>query len=190
MMPRRSRGSTTRSQSRDRSVASPAAAPRGELGRIREPEARFGLVRFGIAAYGISPFDDQSGRDLGLFPVMTVRGPIVNLHEGLATIAIGSGDGIQPTAVGAAQALIGGERRTIAALTIDSVAVDASGLDVRVGDDVILFGPGDSGEPTAEEWAVWAGTIGDEIVAARGVRRLPVALPERLGAEAAADRVA
>ncbi len=67
-----------------------------------------------------------------------------------------------------------GERRAIAALTIDTLSVDVTGLDVAVGDDVVLFGSGDAGEPTAEEWAAWAGTIGDEIVAARGVRRLPV----------------
>lgn len=141
---------------------------------IREPEARFDLVRFGIAAYGISPFDDQSGRELGLRAPMTVRGPVTALHDGIATVGIGSGDGVQPTAVGAAHVLIGGERREVAALTIDSITVDATGLDVQIGDDVILFGPGDAGEPTAEDWAHWAGTIGDEIVASRGTRRLPV----------------
>ncbi len=39
------------------------------------------------------------------------------------------------------------------------------------GDEVTVFGAGDDGEPTAEEWARWAGTIGDEIVAR--MRRLP-----------------
>ncbi len=151
-----------------------AAPPRRELRRHGEPEARFGLVRFGIAAYGISPFGDESGRELGLIPVMTIRGPVLDVHEGLATVGIGSGDGIQPAAIGSAEALVRGERRAIAALTIDTLSVDVTGLDVGIGDDVVLFGSGDAGEPTAEEWARWAGTIGDEIVAARGVRRLPV----------------
>lgn len=141
---------------------------------IREPEARFGLVRFGIAAYGVSPFDDQSARELGLIAPMTIRGPVTSVREGVATVEVGSKDGIQPPAVGQAQVLIRGERRTIVALTIDSLSVDVSDLDAAVGDDVIVFGSGDHGEPTAEEWAAWAGTIGDEIVAARGVRRLPV----------------
>jgi alanine racemase len=141
---------------------------------IREPDARFGLVRFGIAAYGISPFDDESGRELGLVAPMTIRGPVTAVREGLATVGIGSQDGIQPPAIGQAQALIRGERRDIATLTIDSLAIDVTGMDAAVGDDVILFGSGEHGEPTAEEWAAWAGTIGDEIVAARGVRRLPV----------------
>lgn len=141
---------------------------------IREPQARFGLVRFGIAAYGISPFDDQSARELGLIAPMTIRGPVMAVHEGVATVGIGSEDGIQPSAIGHAQALIRGERRDVATLSIDAIGIDVSGMDVSVGDDVILFGSGERGEPTAEDWAAWAGTIGDEIVAARGVRRLPV----------------
>ena len=32
------------------------------------------------------------------------------------------------------------------------------------GDEVILFGPGDQGEPTAQEWADRLGTISYEIV--------------------------
>jgi len=148
---------------------------------IRMPQARLGLVRFGIAAYGISPFDDRSGADLGLRPVMTVRAPVLGVGDGLATVGIGSGHGIHPPAIGAAEALIAGERRRIARLDVDTLAVDAAGLAVGEGDEVILFGSGDDGEPTAEEWARWAGTIGDEIVAR--MRRLPrVYRDERSGA--------
>ena len=32
------------------------------------------------------------------------------------------------------------------------------------GDEVVLFGPGTAGEPTAQEWAEWCGTISYEIV--------------------------
>jgi alanine racemase len=39
-----------------------------------------------------------------------------------------------------------------------------------VGDDVILFGPGRDGEPTAMDWARWCDTIGYEIVTRIGVR--------------------
>jgi alanine racemase len=40
----------------------------------------------------------------------------------------------------------------------------------QVGDEVIVFGPGDHGEPTAEDWARWCGTIGYEIVTRIGGR--------------------
>ncbi len=40
----------------------------------------------------------------------------------------------------------------------------------EVGDEVILFGTGEQGEPTAAEWAAWCDTIGYEIVTRVGVR--------------------
>jgi alanine racemase len=138
---------------------------------IRMPEARFDLVRFGIAAYGISPFDDRSGRELGLTPVMALRAPVLEVLGGVARVGIGSGDGIHPPAIGQAEAFVRGQRRRITALDVDSLAIDVDGLGVEPGDEVTLFGSGDDGEPTAEEWARWAGSIGDEIVAK--IRRLP-----------------
>ena len=40
----------------------------------------------------------------------------------------------------------------------------------RPGDEAVLFGPGDRGEPTAEDWARAAGTIAYEIVTRIGAR--------------------
>ncbi len=40
----------------------------------------------------------------------------------------------------------------------------------RAGDEAVLFGPGDDGEPTAEDWARAAGTIAYEIVTRIGAR--------------------
>ncbi|MGX5680323.1 alanine racemase [Schumannella luteola] len=139
---------------------------------IRMPQARLGLVRFGIAAYGISPFDDATARDLGLRPVMSVRAPVLSVVDGRATIGIGSADGVPAPAVGRASGWIAGARHPLVDVGIDSLALDVSGARVAVGDEVILFGAGDDGEPTAEEWADWAGTIGDEIVA-RASERVP-----------------
>ena len=42
--------------------------------------------------------------------------------------------------------------------------VDVGDLPAEAGDEVILFGPGDSGEPTAQEWADALGTLSYEIV--------------------------
>jgi alanine racemase len=132
---------------------------------IRMPEARLDLVRFGIAAYGISPFDDTDGRGLGLVPVMTLETTVtdVDAEHGTATIGAGFGDGLPVSALPRAEVLAGGERRVIRAIDADASIIAARGL--AVGDRVVLFGVGDAGEPTAEEWAGWAETIGDEIVA-------------------------
>lgn len=136
---------------------------------IRLPAARLDLVRFGIAAYGVSPFDDESGRDLGLTPVMTLRSRIIAVADGEATVSIGYGDGVAAPGVAApgipgAEVLVGGERRRILSIGVDTLVIDAQGAPVSVGDDVVVFGTGDDGGPTAEEWAAWADTNGDEIV--------------------------
>jgi alanine racemase len=41
---------------------------------------------------------------------------------------------------------------------------------VAVGDEVVLFGPGDHGEPTAQEWGQALGTISYDLVAGIGAR--------------------
>jgi alanine racemase len=139
---------------------------------IREPEARLGLVRFGIAAYGISPYDDETAAELGLRQVMAMRAPVLAVHDGIAHVGVGSGDGIQTAAVGLAHVAIGGDRYRILSVDIDSLTADVAQSPVAVGDDVTIFGPGDRGDATAEQWASWADTIGDEIVA-RASERLP-----------------
>ena len=42
--------------------------------------------------------------------------------------------------------------------------------DVHVGDEVVIFGPGERGEPTAEDWARATGTLNYEIVTRIGPR--------------------
>lgn len=139
---------------------------------MRMPDARLGLVRFGIAAYGISPFDDASGRELGLRAPMSVRAPVTAVDDGVATVPLGSADGVQVPALGSASVLLNGARVAVLSVDIDSLTLDLAGVTATVGDEVVLFGSGDDGEPTAEDWAEWAGTIGDEIVV-RASERLP-----------------
>ncbi|MFD0996641.1 alanine racemase [Pseudoclavibacter chungangensis] len=128
------------------------------------PAARFDLVRFGIAAYGISPFHDRSGRDLGLVPVMSLRAPVTHLDGARATIAIGYGDGLQSLAGAEREVLLGGRRQPIVHVGVDESVVELSGARITVGDEAIVFGTGDDGEPTAEEWAAWNDTVPDELV--------------------------
>ena len=47
---------------------------------------------------------------------------------------------------------------------MDQFVLDLGDDDVAVGDEVVLFGPGDDGEPTAQDWADATGTISYEIV--------------------------
>jgi alanine racemase len=157
---------------------------------LRMPAARFGLVRFGIAAYGISPFDDATGADLGLVPAMTVESEVASVKRvpaghgvsygltyrtagetTLALVPLGYADGLPRVAGPRAELLLNGRRFPIAGrVAMDQVVLDVGDHPVAVGDRVVMFGPGAEGEPTAEEWADWAKTIGDEIVARVGHR--------------------
>jgi alanine racemase len=47
---------------------------------------------------------------------------------------------------------------------------DLTGRPVTEGDEVVLFGPGDHGEPTAQDWADVLDTIHYEIVTRIGSR--------------------
>ncbi|WP_309708728.1 alanine racemase [Pseudolysinimonas sp.] len=139
---------------------------------IRMPEARFDLVRFGIAAYGVSPFDDVDARGLGMRPPMTVRATVIDRHFDVATLDLGSADGIPPNRSDG-QVFLDNRRLEVAQVWIDTTWIRVpEDVDVAIGDTAIIFGPGDQGEPTAEEWAAWAGTIGDEILA-RASTRIP-----------------
>lgn len=48
---------------------------------------------------------------------------------------------------------------------MDQVMVDCGDDPIAEGDEVIFFGPGDNGAPTAAEWADKLGTIHYEVVA-------------------------
>jgi len=134
---------------------------------IRMPEARFDFVRFGIAAYGFSPFDDTTGAELGLIPVMRLEAPVSEVHVGGTTharLAIGYGDGVPTLGIAKTSVLLNGRRCPVIEVEVDSMLVDAGPQRVEVGDTAVLFGPGTDGEPTAEQYADWAETIADEMI--------------------------
>ncbi|MDQ1688650.1 MAG: alanine racemase, partial [Frankiaceae bacterium] len=88
-----------------------------------------------------------------------------------AVIPLGYADGIPRAATGVAPLWLAGRRRTIAGtVSMDQVVVDIGEDDVSVGDEALLFGPGDHGEPTADDWGSALGTIGYEIVTRIGPR--------------------
>jgi alanine racemase len=152
-------------------------------GALFRPSARFDLVRVGIAAYGLTPAPDvASSADLGLVPAMTVRGSVVmakDLPAGagvsyghtfvadrpmrVALVPMGYGDGIPRHASSTADVQIRGQRcPVLGRICMDQFIVASAAAEP--GDDVVLFGPGAHGEPTAQDWADACGTISYEIV--------------------------
>ncbi|MGI5284173.1 alanine racemase [Nonomuraea polychroma] len=152
------------------------------------PDARYDLVRPGIAMYGLSPIPELG--DFGLRPAMTLTaqvGLVKRVPEGsgvsyahlyttdrettLGLVPLGYADGILRHATGRAEVLAGGRRRRIAGrVCMDQFMIDMGDDPLAAGDEVVLFGPGDRGEPTAQEWADTLGTITHEIVTRIGSR--------------------
>ncbi|WP_030930416.1 alanine racemase [Streptomyces sp. NRRL S-646] len=155
------------------------------------PEAHFDLVRTGIALYGISPSPEMgSPADFGLRPVMTLSASIALVKHvpgghgvsyghhyvtpgatTLGLVPVGYADGVPRHASGTGPVLVGGKWRTVAGrVAMDQFVVDLGGDEPAAGTEAVLFGPGDRGEPTAEDWAQAAGTIAYEIVTRIGTR--------------------
>jgi alanine racemase len=156
---------------------------------LTRPDTHFDLVRPGIAVYGLSPVP---GQDFGLRPAMTVRARVAltkRVPEGqgvsyghtyvtrsestLAVVPVGYADGVLRSASNLARVRLAGANRPIAGrVCMDQIVVDCGDDEVAAGDIAVLFGPGDQGEPTAEDWAVRVGTISYEIVSRIGSARV------------------
>ncbi|MFE6622150.1 alanine racemase [Streptomyces sp. NPDC057740] len=155
------------------------------------PDSHFDLVRTGIATYGISPSPELgSSADFGLRPVMTLSASLALVKHvpgghgvsyghryvtpgetTLGLVPLGYADGIPRHASGAGPVLVGGKWRTVAGrIAMDQFVVDLGGDEPEPGTEAVLFGSGERGEPTAEDWAQAAGTIAYEIVTRIGTR--------------------
>ncbi len=156
---------------------------------LTRPDAHFDLVRAGIAMYGLSPVP---GFDFGLRPAMTVRARVIiakrvpagqgvsyghtyttDAPTTLAVVPLGYADGVPRTASNAAPVRLAGRNRTIAGrICMDQFVLDCGEDEVHAGDVATLFGPGDAGEPTADDWAAATGTINYEIVTRMSTTRV------------------
>jgi alanine racemase len=158
---------------------------------LTRPDAHFDLVRPGIAVYGLSPIPERAA-EFGLRPAMTARARVlltkrVPAGQGvsyghtyiterettLALVPLGYADGVPRAASGRGPVLLAGKVRPIAGrVCMDQIVVDCGDDPVSAGDVAVLFGPGASGEPTADDWAAACGTINYEIVTRMGGPRV------------------
>jgi len=163
-------------------------------GALLRPSSRFDLVRCGIASYGLDPAPGLSP-DVGLEPAMTVTAPLAltkavragaSVSYGqtwtapeatrVGLVPLGYGDGVPRHAGNTAEVWVDGRRRPIRGrICMDQFVVDLgddAGDPVEPGDQVVLFGTGADGAPTADDWARACGTIHYEIVTRMGGRLL------------------
>ena len=162
---------------------------------LTRPDLHFDLVRPGIAVYGLDPLG-RPVSDGPLRPAMTLSARValvkrVPAGEGvsyghawtapadttLALVPVGYADGVprRLNFAGRMRVLLGGRLRPVVGrVCMDQVVVDcgADGGGVVVGDRAVLFGSGDRGEPTAQDWADELGTIHYEVVTGVHGRRV------------------
>ncbi|MFC7513145.1 alanine racemase [Streptomyces thermocarboxydus] len=154
------------------------------------PESHFDLVRPGIALYGVSPSPEiGTSTELGLRPAMTLAASLAlvkNVPGGhgvsyghhyvtagattLGLVPLGYADGIPRHASGGGPVLVEEVADRRRAGCHGSVRGGSGGDEPGPGAEAVLFGPGDRGEPTAEDWAQASGTIAYEIVTRIGSR--------------------
>lgn len=150
------------------------------------PDSHFDLVRAGIAVYGLSPFADQSSADLGLRPAMTLRATLsqakrVPAEQGvsyglsyrtaspsaLGLVPLGYADGVPRTSENGPVRIAGRTYPVVGRVAMDQVVVDLgrdADPEALRGAETVLFGTGEDGGPTADDWARATGTINYEIV--------------------------
>ena len=158
---------------------------------LTAPDQHFDLVRPGIAVYGLSPVPDVAGPEAyGLRPAMTLAADLVLVKRvpagsgvsyghtytteretTLGLVPLGYADGIPRAASNLGPVLAAGRTRTVAGrVCMDQLVLDLGDDPAAAGDEVVLFGTGEDGGPTAQDWAAATGTISYEIVTRVGPR--------------------
>lgn len=152
------------------------------------PQTWFDLVRTGGGVFGLSTL--PGGPPGWLRPAMTVRARLVQVkqvgpatgvsyghryitagHSTLGLVPLGYADGVPRSAFGQVEVQVRGRRWVISGtVCMNQFVVDFGDETAEEGDEVVLFGPGDAGEPTVQEWADALGTLSYEIVTRFGGR--------------------
>lgn len=153
---------------------------------IDMPEYNFDMVRAGIMLYGLYPSDEVDRSDVKLREVMSLRTKISRVQDvdknvgisyghkyvtdeskQVATLPIGYADGYSRSLTFKAQAIIKGKNKkvpVIGRICMDQCMIDVTGIDVEIGDEVILFGNDMDQAISIDDIAAHLHTINYEIV--------------------------
>ncbi|MCD5414666.1 MAG: alanine racemase [Clostridiales bacterium] len=159
---------------------------------IDHPEMNLDMVRAGIMLYGLYPSKEVNHDKIVLKPVMTLKTKIAHSKKlpvgrgvsygltfttkkesNIVTLPIGYADGFTRMLTDKAEVTIEGVKLPVVGkICMDQMMVDATGIEVKRGDEVIIFGCDKNKGNTAETLAEKLGTINYEIVCMVG-RRIP-----------------
>ncbi|MBQ7745452.1 MAG: alanine racemase [Ruminococcus sp.] len=148
------------------------------------------MVRAGIILYGLAPSPKLFGK-LNLRPAMTLKTSVAYVKElkkgadisygrtftapkdmKIATVPIGYADGFVRSNAENGYMLVNGQRaKIVGRICMDQTMLDVTDIDyVEQGDEVVVFGTGEHGEPTADLIAENTDTINYEVVCLVGKR--------------------
>lgn len=148
------------------------------------------MVRAGIILYGLAPSGKLQGK-LDLIPAMTLKTAVAYVKElkkgstvsygrtftaekdmKIATVPIGYADGyIRNNAKDGYMLVNGKKAKIVGRICMDQTMLDVTDIEnVNTGDEVIVFGTGENGEPTADLIAQNTDTINYEVVCLVGKR--------------------
>lgn len=154
------------------------------------PETCCDMVRAGIILYGLAPSSKLADR-LDLVPAMTLKTVVAFVKEvqkgatisygrtftadrkmKIATVPIGYADGfIRQNAKDGYMMVNGKKAKIVGRICMDQTMLDVTDIEgVKTGDEVVVFGTGENGEPTADSLAENTGTINYETVCLVGKR--------------------
>ncbi|MBQ6387243.1 MAG: alanine racemase [Ruminococcus sp.] len=148
------------------------------------------MVRAGIILYGLTPSLKLSGK-LDLIPAMTLKTSVAYVKElkkgatvsygrtftadkdmKIATVPIGYADGyVRANAADGYMTVNGQQAKIVGRICMDQTMLDVTDIDkIEPGDEVVVFGTGANGEPTADTLAENTDTINYEVVCLVGKR--------------------
>ena len=165
---------------------------------IDMPETHLNMVRAGISIYGLYPSDEVNKRRIVLKPAMTLKSKIVHLKKvppdfkvsygstyktpkptTIASIPVGYADGFNRLLSSRGHMLVRGRRAPIVGrVCMDQTMLDVGHIpDVKLEDEVVIFGKQKDESITADEIASTLNTINYEIVSAL-TARVPIIYPK------------
>ncbi len=155
---------------------------------LRDRNTWYDAVRPGLLLYGVVPPGGEAS--VPVTPAMTMRSRVVAVKgmrvgettgygarcpvDRPATIAVvpaGYADGLDVRLAGRGSVLVRGRRApVVGAVSMDSITIDVTGLDVTPGDEVVLVGEQSGRRIDAGETAAALGTVPHEVLCRTGSR--------------------
>ena len=149
------------------------------------PHTHLDMVRSGIVTYGLNPSDEVNEKHISLKPAMTLKSRISHVKimeedgaisygghyiakkgQKIATVAIGYADGFSRVLSGRTKVIVNGELAPVVGnICMDQCMIDATNIkDIKIGDEVIIFGSDGNNTISVDSVALLIGTINYEIV--------------------------